>query len=316
MLVVLCLFHPGSAMVALDFATWLEELQREAQQEGISAATLETALSGVALSEKVIALDRNQPEFTLDLESYLARTVSEARVAKGRELLENHRQILAEIAKKYGVQPRFLVAFWGIETDFGRIFGDFPVIGSLATLAFDERRGRYFRKELLHALHILDDGLISRELMIGSWAGAMGGLQFMPSVFREYAVDHDGDGRVDLWRNPGDLFASGGNYLGSSGWQDDQTWGREVKLPAGFDRSLTGHDRVMTISEWRELGARRIDGSPLPRRDLAASLIIPDENGQRVFLAYDNYRVILKWNRSDYFAVAVGTLADRLGKGE
>lgn len=298
----------------LEFDRWLAELKQEAVGEGVPAAVVAEALDGVKLREEVLKRDRNQPEFKLTLGGYLKRIVSEQRVAKGRRMLAEHRPLLEEIAGHYKIQPRFLLALWGIESDYGRVLGDFSVIQSLVTLAFDPRRGTYFRKELLLSLHILAEGLAPLERLQGSWAGAIGGLQFMPSVYRKYAIDYNDDGGSDIWGDPADMFASGANYLTSSGWQFDQTWGREVALPDNFDLGLLGHKNSLTLAEWQELGVRRLfGGRDLPRREISASLIIPDQDSGRAFLVYDNFRIILKWNRSDFFAIAVGMLADRIG---
>lgn len=297
-----------------DFGRWLVELKEEAIAEGIPAALVAETLDGVELRAEVLKRDRNQPEFKLTLASYIQRIVSEQRVAKGRRMLVEHRQILDEIGARYQIQPRFLVAFWGIESDYGRVLGDFPVIQSLVTLAFDPRRGDYFRRELLLALHVLADGMAPLARLNGSWAGAIGGLQFMPSVYRQYAVDYDGDGVSDIWRNPVDMFATGANYLTCSGWRFDQTWGREVVLPNNVDLKLAGHNNSRALALWQELGVRRFHGNrDLPKREMTAALIIPDPDSGRAFLVYDNFKIILKWNRSDFFALAVGMLADRIG---
>ncbi|MEN8135088.1 MAG: lytic murein transglycosylase [Thermodesulfobacteriota bacterium] len=297
-----------------DFGRWLVELKEEAISEGVPASIVEEALAGIELREEVLKRDRNQPEFKLTLAGYLKRIVSKPRVAKGRRMLAEHRQLLDEIAARYRVQPRFLVAFWGIESDYGRVLGDFPVMQSLVTLAFDPRRGNYFRKELLLSLHVLADGMVPLERLKGSWAGAIGGLQFMPSIYRQYAVDYNGDGISDIWRDPADMFAAGANYLSGSGWRFDQTWGREVALPSNFDLSLIGHKNSLTLAEWQGLGVRRFYGNrDLPKREMTAALLIPDRDNGRAFLVYDNFRIILKWNRSDFFALAVGMLADRIG---
>jgi membrane-bound lytic murein transglycosylase B len=299
--------------VGEDFELWLAELKKEALAEGVPAVIVEEALAGVKLREEVIKRDRSQPEFKLTLASYLGRIVSEQRVAKGRRMLAENRRLLDEIGGRFGVQPRFLVALWGIESDYGRVLGGFPVIQSLVTLAYDPRRGSYFRRELLHSLHILAEELASLENLNGSWAGAIGGLQFMPSIYRKYAVDHNGDGKSDIWREPGDMFATGANYLAASGWRGDRTWGREVLLPVDFDMDLVGHETRLSLVEWQKLGVRRLYGRrDLPKLEMDASLIIPDRDSGRAFLVYENFRIILKWNRSDLFAIAVGTLADRL----
>lgn len=315
--IFLCLSFPLSSCLAEaaenDFPSWLNELKEEAVREGVPVAVVSEALDGITLREEVITRDRNQPEFKLSFKKYMDRVVSERRVQKGLRMMAVHRQLLNEVAGLYKVQPRFLVAFWGIETDYGRVLGDYSVVQSLVTLAFDPRRSGYFRKELLHSLHILGEGQVPLPKLTGSWAGAIGGLQFMPSVYRKYAVDHDGDGVRDVWRDPGDMFASGASYLASSGWQVGQTWGREVYLPDDFDKSLVGHKTRLKLAEWQELGVRRYYGRrDLPVRDMYASLVIPEQKLGRAFLVYDNFEVILKWNRSDFFGLAVGILADRI----
>lgn len=305
--------HVGNA-AEQDFATWLQGLRTEAAGKGIRAETLDRALKNLAPIPRVVELDRKQPEFTLSFEQYLARVVPQARVDQGRARLKENHELLAEISKKYGVQPRFIVAFWGIESDFGRLDGGFSVIQSLATLAYDGRRSTFFRGELIRALRIVDQGHIAPEAMRGSWAGAMGHFQFMPSTFESFAVDYDGDGRRDIWTNKRDAFASAANYLSKSGWKDDQTWGRPAKVPAGFDMSLVGLDKKKSLEDWQKLGVTRMDGGPLPTRaDVSASLILAEGSKGPAFLIYDNYRVTLKWNRSTFFAVAVGTLAERIG---
>lgn len=317
-LAALCMALAPTAGIAAeqDFATWLGGLRSEALSKGIRAETLDRALKGLTPIPRVIELDRRQPEFTLTFNQYLARVVPPARVEQGRAKLKENRELLAEVSRKYGVQPRFIVAFWGIESDFGRLDGGFSVIQSLATLAHEGRRADFFRAELIRALRIVDQGHVTPEAMRGSWAGAMGHFQFMPSTFESFAVDYDGDGRRDIWTNKKDAFASAANYLSKSGWRDDQTWGRPVKVPADLDRSVAGLTVKKSLDEWGRIGIKRIDGGPLPQRDLTASLIFADgEKGGPAFLIYDNYRVTLKWNRSTFFAVAIGTLAERIGDG-
>ncbi len=295
------------------FAEWLDGVRMEALAEGISQKTLDEALAGLdAPLPRVLELDRRQPETTQTLRDYLTARVSEKRIRDGRWMLTRYRTWLGRIEKKYGVPRRFLVALWGIESNYGEHSGNFPVIPALATLARDERRGAYFRRELLDALKILDAGHIPLQQMRGSWAGAMGQCQFMPSSFRRHAVDGDGDGRIDLWNSPPDVLASTANYLAKAGWNGRQTWGRPVRLPKDFDGSPAGLESRLPLSRWQALGMRRNDGSPLPRGKLSASLILPDGPTGPAFLVYDNFRVLRAWNRSNAFAVAVGTLSDRL----
>ncbi|MSO92707.1 MAG: lytic murein transglycosylase [Rhodospirillales bacterium] len=300
----------------VSFSDWLATLRKDALASGVRASTLDAALTDIRPVPRVLELDRKQPEFTLTFQEYMTRVVPEARVQLGKQKLRDNRALLEEIGRKYGVQPRFIVAFWGIESDFGRLTGGFPVVESLATLAYDGRRSAFFRKELLNALKILDEGHIAPKTMIGSWAGAMGMFQFMPSSFLAYAVDYNGDGRKDLWNDRADGFASSANYLARSGWRPDQTWGRWVQAPKAVDPAVVGLGVKKTLSEWQAMGVRRQDGGDIPSRsDVTASLVFAEGPGSAAFLVYANYQTILKWNRSTFFAVAVGSLADRIGDG-
>jgi len=300
-----------------SFENWRSELRGEALSRGISAQTFDTAFAGVAPIERVIELDRSQPEFTLTLETYLNKVVSATRVKKARQKLVEHRAILKEVSQKFGVQPRFIVALWGIETNFGQHTGGFSVIAALSTLAYDGRRSAYFRKELLNALQIIEDGHIKSADMKGSWAGAMGQSQFMPSSFLSYAYDYNGDGRRDIWGTQQDVFASIANYLGSVGWRDDMTWGRQVSVPDNVDgKKLSEAKTRKSMEEWRALGIKNSDGGALPKRNLTSRLVVPSRSGGQAYLAYANYDNILKWNRSNYFAIAVGTLADMIEQSE
>lgn len=295
-----------------DFQAWLAGLRAEAEDRGIGTATLDAALSGLTPIPRVIELDRRQPEGTLTFAQYMDRVVPDSRVDTARERLRQHETLLDEVTAEYGVPARIIVALWGVESDFGRIAGNFPVIDALATLAHDERRSAYFRRQLLYALEIVDQGHIELDRMLGSWAGAMGQPQFMPESFASYAVDHDGDGRRDIWGTEADVFASAANYLARNGWREGQTWGRPVRLPPGFDTSLVGLETTRSLPEWQALGVRRADGGDLPHVAFEASIIQPGGAGGPAYVVYENFRVLMRWNRSQYFATAVGTLADRL----
>lgn len=294
------------------FAYWLEDLRSEALIKGISPATLDQALDALTPIERVIELDRHQPEFTQTFWSYLERRVSEARIDRGRELVREHRTLLEATQRKYGVPARYLVAFWGLETNFGDYLGSFPVIGALATLAYDDRRGEFFRAQLIDALHIVDDGHVELGNMNGSWAGAMGQLQFIPSTFRLYAVDATGDGRADVWRSLPDVFESGANYLKQLGWRPGSLWGREVKLPDDFDWRLANPEIKKTVSEWAALGVTKAYGAKLAESDALGAIVLPQGHRGPAFLVYENFEVIMKWNRSINYAIAVGHLADRI----
>ena len=295
------------------FDTWLAELKTEALNAGISEDIFNRAMEGVAPKKKVVSLDRNQPEVRKTLNQYLSKAVSDSRTAYGRKMLQKHQGLLTEISRHYGVQPRFIIALWGIETSFGRYTGGFRVTAALATLAYDGRRSAYFRKELLRALQILEEGHIAPEDMLGSWAGAMGQSQFMPSSYLAYAVDWDKDGKRDIWSTQADVFASIANYLSQVGWRDDITWGREVRLPDDLGAKQLYEDREwLEMQSWTSRGVRKADGTPLPKRNLRSRLVIPDGPEGRAFLAYDNYEATLRWNRSHFFAIAVGLLSDSL----
>lgn len=296
-----------------SFEAWLADFKTEAAGKGISQATIRSVLSKVQYLPKVIELQKNQPEFKFTVEEYLIRVASEARGLRGREVLAEQRSLLDPIHERYGVPPHYLVALWGIETDFGRLTGGFPVLDAVATLAYGGSRGDFFRNELLYALRIIDHGHISADKMIGSWAGATGQLQFMPSTFYSYAVDYNGDGRMDIWNDLEDILASAANYLSRSGWVRDQPWGWEVTLPKDLDRSLTGLDNRKSIREWENLGVRPLrEDSAKNNSAWVGSLVAPDGPKGRSFMALENYRVIFRWNRSHHFVVAVGVLADRI----
>ena len=301
---------PCKSDTTLD--NWKEKLKIEAIEKGISKNTLDLAIDDFKPIKRVIELDRRQPEFTLTLDQYLKRVIPSRRIKKGRLMLAKNNKILEKIGKKYSVQPRFIIALWGIETDFGRLDGGFSVVHSLATLALDGRRSKFFRKELIRALRILDQGHINIRDMRGSWAGAMGHFQFMPSSFENFAVDYDNDGKRDIWRNKKDAFASAANYLSKSGWKSDQTWGREVRIPEEFDETLINSKSFKRMSKWRSLGIKRANGRDLPSRELLGALVKSKDRDSKVYLVYKNYFTILKWNRSLYFAVAVGSLADAI----
>jgi membrane-bound lytic murein transglycosylase B len=306
----------GARAQPLAFDAWLEGVKRDAAAAGISEPTIEAALTGVQPIERVLELDRRQPEFTRTFWAYLDKSVSPARIERGRQLLARHRGLLEQVRGRYNVQPRYLVAFWGLESDFGKHTGDFSVIGALATLAYDERRSAFFRTQLLDALHILDAGHIAPGNMRGSWAGAMGQLQFIPSTFTAYSVDFDGDSRRDIWTSLPDVFASAANYLASIGWRGDEIWGREVRLPAEFDWELAALKTRKPIAEWRRLGVRRSDGGKLPAADLSGAIVLPAGHKGPAFLVYGNFNTIMTWNRSLLYAIAIGHLSDRLaGKG-
>ncbi len=305
----------GSVFAAdADFDKYVQGLKQEAKQQGISEQVIQEAFADVAYKPRAVKADRNQPEKRLTLDEYIPRAAPAWKIKQARELYREHHDELVRIGKKYGVQPRFIVALWGVESNFGKFTGGYSVIDALTTMAYDGRREEFFRKETMAALTILQEGHIAARDMKGSWAGAMGQCQFMPSSFLSFAADGNGDGKKDIWGTEADVFASTANYLSKSGWDDNFTWGRQVKLPKGFDLSVQGRskDKAKTLAEWSALGVTRYDGSALPKmtKDIDAWLIAPDDENGRVYLVYNNYNVLMKWNRSYYFALAVSHLAD------
>ncbi|MBP02124.1 MAG: lytic transglycosylase [Rhodospirillaceae bacterium] len=295
-----------------QFRVWLEVLIEEAKTKGIESNLLQVALGDVKLRPRVIELDRSQAEFQKPFWQYLDTRVSTARILKGKHLLSENRQLLSNIEHKYGVPGRFLVAFWGLETNYGSYMGSFPVIESLVTLAFDDRRSSFFRSELFYALEILQSQSLSVDEMKGSWAGAMGHTQFMPSTFAAYGQDGDSNGVVNLWQSLPDVFASSANYLDQLGWDSGYTWGREVLLPPGFDYSMIGIKKVKKIALWKSIGVKSIEGRVLPITNIAASIVLPIGFRGPAFMVYKNFRIIMSWNKSIAYALSVGHLADRL----
>ena len=304
----------SAAEPKIPFSQWLDGVRQEAKAAGMTSAFLDAALAGAKPIKRVVELDRRQPEFTLTFWNYLNKSVNAARIARGREMLAKHRALLQQTARRFGVQPRFIVAFWGLESNYGKYTGAFPLIGAVATLAHDPRRSRFFRGQLLAALTIMSRGDVPLKVK-GSWAGAMGNFQFIPTTYKDFAIDADGDGRRDLWNSFPDMFASAANYLQRSGWRRGWSWGREVKLPKGFEFAQTGLGVRKTLGQWRALGIRRIDGGELPKGEARPSVILPAGYEGPAFLVYQNYRTILNWNRSLLYAIAVGHLADRLVGG-
>jgi len=303
------------AFAAQDWNTWLNGVKIEARQKGISESIISQALNGIEPIPRVIELDRKQPEGTMTFAQYRQRVISDARIRKGRILLKEHAARLKIASDKYGVPPQYIVALWGIETCFGENTGGFKVIPALATLAHDGRRSEFFRAELMNALKILNEGHISPADMKGSWAGAMGQNQFMPSSFHRFAVDGDNDGKRNIWGDLDDVFASTANYLSTSGWKEDEKWGREVKLPQGFPESIADLKIKKSLTEWKNMGVTLPNGGALPIvAGMQASIVTPDDENGPAYLAYDNYRVIMRWNKSVYFATSVGLIADAIAQ--
>ena len=297
------------AVEAENFSDWLWGVRAEAAASGVESKTLDVALDEVTFDSRVVELQLRQPESQLTLAEYLESRISPARVSRLQEELAAHEPLLSEISAKYKVQPRFIIALWALESDFGSNRGSWSTIRSLASLGYGGRRRDYFRRELIEALRLVDR-MPEPFFMTGSWAGAVGQCQFMPSNVLRLGVDFDNDERKDVWDSLPDVFASIANFLSRSGWNDDHTWGREATLPANFDITLAGHEVRMRLPRWGQLGVRRADGGPLPTRELWTSLLLPDGIDGKAYLVYENFRVLRRWNKSDHFGLSVGLLSD------
>ncbi|WP_405598017.1 MULTISPECIES: lytic transglycosylase domain-containing protein [unclassified Pseudoalteromonas] len=322
----LCLSSSVMAKTQAEFKDYITNLKQEAIAKGYEAKLIDDAFATAAYKEKVVSADKNQPEVKETLKTYLPKRVPQWKIDRARKLYAENKDILEQVAKEYGVQARFIVALWGLESNFGAIQGGHNVISSLVTLAFDGRREALYKRQLWAALDILKSGHITLDKFKGSWAGAMGQTQFMPTSFNAYAVDYNNDGRKDIWTTKEDAFASIANYLKQEGWNDSLTWGRQVQLPDHFDSKYIlvrgtktrkqwleyWNDSERSLADWQALGVRRADGRDLPNVNVRAALVMPDDINGRMYLAYDNYKVFMHWNRSYYFATSVGYLSDKI----
>ena len=300
---------------AASFATCLQGLWPEAARRGVSRQTFEAQISGLVPDLKIMDLLDAQPEFTRAVWEYLDMLVNEPRVQKGREILAKYRPTFDAVEKAYGVDRHIIVAIWGVESNYGTAIGDRSVVRSTATLACIGRRQNYFRDEFLDTLEILEHGDVLPEHLKGSWAGAFGPTQFMPSAFKRYAVDFDGDGRRDVVDSVPDIIASTANNLKMDGWVPGQAWGYEVAVPQGFNYLLAGQARQLSMREWQGLGVHRVNGGPFPRPTDRANLLAPAGARGPSFLMLQNFHVIMKYNPAEAYALAIGHLADRLRGG-
>ncbi len=296
-----------------EYTAWLNNLKQEMIARGISEETVENVYQTnyYKPDPQVVKIDRKQTEFALTSTDYLNRVITAKRVETARKNYRSLQPVLKKIEQKYGVPGNYLIAFWGVETNFGQNFGGYNVIEVLTTLSYDKRRPKFFREELYQALKIVDTWKVDHSRMQGSWAGAMGHFQFMPSTFNAYAVDYNGDNKIDIWHSFDDAAASAANYLSSLGWQNNQPWGMEVSLPWNFDFSQTGRQITKTIGEWKKLGVKTISGKSLKLDNKTmASVIVPEGKKGNAYLILDNFRKIMIWNRSENYALAIGNLAD------
>lgn len=311
-LVASALASSGWAADDAGFAACARGLGDRAIEAGVDASLVDEVIADLSPLERVIALDRKQPEFVQTFAEYLATRVTEARVNEGRRLLAQHRLFLNSLLKEYGVPPRYLVAFWGLETNYGSYLGTISTFDALATLACDQRRSDFFAGEFVDALKLAQRETLAPTKLLGSWAGAVGHTQFMPSSYLRYAVDGDGDGQIDLWASEQDALASGANFLRSLGWQPGERWGRQVRLPEGFPYELTGMQSPKTLAFWVRQGVTRLDGGQLPALNLEAAILLPAGHRGPAFMVYENFRVAMRWNQSQSYALSVGLLADQL----
>jgi len=298
------------------FGLWVKAFRKRALKKGISAKVFDRAFSGVKYDASVIDKDRNQSEFTKQIWEYLDTATSETRVRNGKAALAKHRSLIKRIEKTYKVDAEVVLAIWGLESAYGERMGSRNIIGSLATLAYDSRRGKFFEAQLIGALSIIQSGDIRASQMTGSWAGAMGHTQFIPTSYLAFAQDLRGDGRRDIWeKNPADALASTANYLAKHGWTYKQPWGLEVKLPKGFNYKLSGERVKKSVAEWRKLGVTTIDGKKLPNHG-TSSILLPAGSKGAAFIIFSNFQVLERYNTADAYVIAVGHLGDRITGGK
>lgn len=303
------------AASAAGFDTWIAEFRTRARGKGISAVTLDRAFAGVTYDPEVIKRDRNQSEFTKTIWDYLDSAASDLRVANGKAAVKREAKVLDQIEAKYGVDKHIVAAIWGLESAYGTFKGSKDLVQSLATLAFDTRRGAFFEQQLIAGLKIIEAGDVAPRNMTGSWAGAMGHTQFIPTSYLDYAVDFTGDGKRDIWGDdPADALASTANYLKSFGWTTGQPWGVEVRLPDGFDYAQAARENLKLPSDWAQIGILDIHGKPVPDHG-KASILLPAGHKGAAFMIFDNFEVLERYNTADAYVIGVGHLADRIKGG-
>ena len=296
-----------------EYLQWLETLKTEMIERGISEGTIEEVYEQSYYHPKpeVVKIDRNQTEFVLTFTDYVNRVVNKKKVENAQVKYKELLPLFQDLEAKYNVPFNYLVAFWGMETNFGQIFGNYQVVDALTTLSYDTRRPKFFREELYQALKIIDTWDMDYTKMEGSWAGAMGHFQFMPSTFNAYAIDYNGDGKIDIWHSFEDAVASAANYLQQAGWKKGEPWGMEVSLPWNFDYALTGRHIKKTAAFWKKIGVKPVRGAKLPQDGESLwAVIVPEGKKGKAFLVGQNFDVIMKWNRSENYALAIGILAD------
>lgn len=311
-IIAVIILTPSANAVQRNFEQCISNWQQQAKQLKLPHKITRDIIPNLKYLPEVIDYDRRQPEFTQTFAQYLNRRLSDIRIDRGRELHDSKKPLLDTLVNQYGVPGRYLVAFWGLETNYGSYLGKIPVLSSLATLACDKRRSAFFTEELFTALQLMHRENLAPSQMYGSWAGAMGHTQFMPSTFTQYAIDGDGNGRIDLWESDIDALASAANFLEKLGWQREARWGREVILPDDFPYEESGYHNKQPLSYWATRGVTTIHGHALPEMDLPSAILLPAGYSGPAFVVYPNFDVIMRWNRSEYYALSVGLLADAL----
>ena len=298
-----------------DFPSCLQSIKAEAQRQGVPAAVTDRAFQGLTPDQKVADLDSRQPEFSLTYAKYVGNTVTPDRIVKGQQRMTQHRALLDALQAEYGVPPQYIMAFWGIETNYGSFMGDLQVVRSVATLACMTKRQDFFSNETVQALRILNMNHMTREQMRGSWAGAMGNMQFMPSTFMKWGVDRDGNGRIDLWTSLPDAFASAANFLRGIGFKPGLPSSEEVFLPQGFPLDQADSTIEKPVRAWAAMGVKKAGGAPLPNVEDPSSIILPAGWRGPAFILYPNFKAVMNWNRSTLYALAVGILAQQIAGG-
>lgn len=308
------LFAQQPALLNQDFILWVKHFRLQALQAGISEQTLNLVFQNMVLLPQAIILDQKQPEFLQNFKQYYQLRVTDTIVKEAKNLRSKNRSTLKKLYEHYGMPEQYLIAFWGLESNFSKIMGNFPIFQTLATLAFEGRREQFFKTELIAALKMVDQHLIPLEInqFKSSWAGAFGGVQFIPSTFLQFAIDGDQDKKIDLWHNPQDILASAANYLSSIGWDKNVSWGQEIILPKDFPYEMAEIDVLKPLSYWKNLGIKAADTKPFPASDQNAAIIMPMGAEGPIFLVYSNFYLILKWNNSLNYALTVGIFADKI----
>jgi len=309
-LILLCAAKP--ALAKPTWSQWLSEFKHEALADGIEPQFFDQAFRGLRINRNIRGFERNQPEHRLTYLKYRNSRADNFRIKIGRGKFKKNQQLLTEIGDSFGVDPCVIASIWGMETSYGHFMGSFKVIKSLATLAYDSRRSAFFRKELIYALHILQDGHVEPHQFKGEWAGASGHPQFLPSSWHKFAVDYDGDGKKDIWNSLGDVFASIANYLAQNGWQRQQPWSVEVTVPKSIDKAEMNLRIVKPLDKWLQMGVKVKNPHNLPKGNPMTSLVLP--YGGPYFLVFKNFKVIMKYNHSIYYAGSIGYMADKICK--